>query len=123
MIQSRPFKGEADYDLMRRLLVDVTARAGLPVYATVGDIDWWRSADEDPQAVYMAHLWFDNERPVAWAWPVTIRLTSSFTPTTPRSTTRPWHGPRMNIAVDRANFPTSRCAPGVLAVMQYVMLS
>lgn len=70
MIHSRPFESEADYDQMRCLLVDVAARAGLPIYATVGDIDWWRSADEDPKAIYMAHLWFDDERPVAWAWPV-----------------------------------------------------
>lgn len=55
---------------MRRLLVETLAIAGLPVYATIGDIDWWRSADEDPRAVYMAHLWFDEDQPVAWAWPV-----------------------------------------------------
>jgi predicted N-acetyltransferase YhbS len=55
---------------MRRLLIDALALTGLPVYATIGDIDWWRAADEDERAVYMAHLWFDGEQPVAWAWPV-----------------------------------------------------
>ena len=70
MIHARPFADESDYDHMRRLLVEALAIAGLPVYATIGDIDWWRSADEDPKAVYMAHLWFDGEQPVAWAWPV-----------------------------------------------------
>jgi ribosomal protein S18 acetylase RimI-like enzyme len=69
-LHNRPFESEADYEYMRALLVDSLGRAGLPVYATIGDIDWWRSADEDPRAVYMARLWFDDERPVAWAWPV-----------------------------------------------------
>jgi ribosomal protein S18 acetylase RimI-like enzyme len=55
---------------MRRLLIDALALSGLPVYATIGDIDWWRAADEDEGAVAMAHLWFDGEQPVAWAWPV-----------------------------------------------------
>lgn len=66
----RPYQSEDDYNHMRRLLVDTLARAGLPVYATIGDIDWWRSSEDDTQAVYMVHLWFDGERPVAWAWPV-----------------------------------------------------
>lgn len=69
-ISSRQFAADSDYELMRTLLVEVLGRAGLPVYATIGDIDWWCSADEDPKAVYTAHLWFDGDRPVAWAWPV-----------------------------------------------------
>ena len=69
-IHDRPFESDADYDHMRALLVESLGHAGLPVYATIGDIDWWRSADKDPRAVYMAQLWFDDERPVAWAWPV-----------------------------------------------------
>jgi predicted N-acetyltransferase YhbS len=55
---------------MRRLLVERLALTGLPVYATIGDLDWWRAADEDEKAVYNAHLWFDGEKLVAWAWPV-----------------------------------------------------
>lgn len=70
MIYSHHFTDESDYEQMRRLLVETLRIAGLPVYATIGDIDWWRSADEDLKAVYLAHLWFDDERPVAWAWPV-----------------------------------------------------
>ena len=69
-LHDRPYQTDADYNHMRALLVDSLGRAGLPVYATIGDIDWWRSADEDPRAVYMTHLWFDDQRPVAWAWPV-----------------------------------------------------
>lgn len=70
MIHSRQFAAESDYEQMRRLLVDTLRLAGLPVYATIGDIDWWRSADEDTKAVYTAHLWLGDGRPVAWAWPV-----------------------------------------------------
>ncbi len=70
MITSRPFQSETDYGHMRRLLIEALALTGLPVYATIGDIDWWRAADEDERAVYNAYLWFDGEQPVAWAWPV-----------------------------------------------------
>lgn len=70
MIHSRPFENESDYEGMRRLLVESLGLTGLPVYATIGDIDWWRSSEEDPRAVYKTRLWFDDERPVAWAWPV-----------------------------------------------------
>lgn len=69
VIHARPFADESDYDHMRRLLVEALAITGLPVYATIGDIDWWRSADEDPKAVFTANLWFAGEQPVAWAWP------------------------------------------------------
>lgn len=69
-VYTRQFNNDEDYTHMRRLLVDTLGRTGLPVYATIGDIDWWRAADEDPKAVYKTYLWFDGERPVAWAWPV-----------------------------------------------------
>jgi predicted N-acetyltransferase YhbS len=69
-LHDRPYRSEADYNHMRRLLIDALALTGLPVYATIGDIDWWRAADEDEGGVKMAHLWFDGERPAAWAWPV-----------------------------------------------------
>lgn len=69
-LHNRPYQADTDYNHMRALLIDGLNRAGLPVYATIGDIDWWRSADEDPRAVYNVHLWFDDGRPVAWAWPV-----------------------------------------------------
>jgi len=69
MIHSRSYAGEEDYSLMRRLLIDVLGRTGLPVYATIGDIDWWRASDTDlPLAIIQ--LWFDGDRLVAFAWPV-----------------------------------------------------
>ena len=69
-LHHRSYQSEDDYSHMRRLLVEILGRAGLPVYATIGDIDWWRSSEGNSQAVYMTHLWFDDERPIAWAWPV-----------------------------------------------------
>ncbi|MBP6016777.1 MAG: GNAT family N-acetyltransferase [Candidatus Promineofilum sp.] len=69
-LHHRSYQSEDDYGHMRRLLVEILGRVGLPVYATIGDIDWWCSSDDDPQAVYATHLWFDAERLVAWAWPV-----------------------------------------------------
>ncbi len=70
-IHARPFQSEADYEAMRRLVVDGLAQTGPPVYATIGNLDWWRAADDDPRGVYNARLWFAGpERLVAFAWPV-----------------------------------------------------
>jgi ribosomal protein S18 acetylase RimI-like enzyme len=55
---------------MRRLLVDILARTGPPVYATIGNLDWWRVAEDDPRSIYQAQLWFDDNRLVAFAWPI-----------------------------------------------------
>lgn len=68
---ARLFQSEADYEAMRRLVVDGLALTGPPVYATVGNLDWWRAAEDDPRGVYNARLWFAGpERLVAFAWPV-----------------------------------------------------
>lgn len=70
-LHDRPYASEDDYAAMRRLTVDILARTGPPVYATIGNLDWWRVADDDPHAVYAAHLWFDGpDSLVAFAWPV-----------------------------------------------------
>ena len=68
-LHSRNYAGEEDYGHMRRLLIDVLGRGGLPVYATIGDIDWWRAMDTD-LPLEVIQLWFDGDRPVAFAWPV-----------------------------------------------------
>jgi ribosomal protein S18 acetylase RimI-like enzyme len=69
-ISTRPYQTEADYAAIHRLVTAVLGRAGPPVYATVGDIDFWRASDDDPNSVNMIQLWFDDARPVALAWPV-----------------------------------------------------
>lgn len=70
-IHARPFQSEGDYEAMRHLVVDVLAHTGPPVYATIGNLDWWRAAEDDPRGVYNARLWFAGpERLVAFAWPV-----------------------------------------------------
>ncbi len=67
---SRPYRAEADYELLRRLLVDNLACRGLPVYATIGNLDWWRVAEDDPLSIYQSRLWFDGDRLIAFAWPI-----------------------------------------------------
>jgi len=68
---ARPLQSAADYEAMRRLVIEVLALTGPPVYATIGNLDWWRAADNDPRSVYNARLWFAGpERLVAFAWPV-----------------------------------------------------
>ena len=50
-VTSRPLEGEKDYEALRRFVVEIQPRVGTRVYATVGDLDWWRWTDEDLQAI------------------------------------------------------------------------
>ena len=50
-VTSRPLEGEEDYEALRRFVVEIQPRVGTRVYATVGDLDWWRWTDEDLQAI------------------------------------------------------------------------
>jgi len=69
MIQSRAYASEEDYARMRRLLVDIYATGGAPVYCTIGDLDMWRFTDDDPAAVALARLWFDGDELIGFTWP------------------------------------------------------
>lgn len=71
---SRAYSDEDDYQQIRSLLrkigllADGTARA--PGDITVGDIDWWRFADDDPNAINTARLWLDTQgNAIGFAWP------------------------------------------------------
>ncbi|TCJ14831.1 GNAT family N-acetyltransferase [Rubrobacter taiwanensis] len=64
---SRPYSGEEDYARMRELLVEAFDPGGL-VYATAGEIDWWRFADNGG-GVEAARLWREAGRVVGFAWP------------------------------------------------------
>lgn len=68
-LESRPYAGEEDYALMRRLLVETYARTGSPSYCTLGDLDWWRCTSNDPDVMQRTQLWFDDGRLVAFGWP------------------------------------------------------
>lgn len=65
----RPFADEADYARMRALVAATCALGGPPVYATAGDLDWWRCSDDDPDAIRLAELWFAGDDPIGIAWP------------------------------------------------------
>lgn len=71
IVHSRAYSSERDYAGMRELAIDIVRLAGLPTYATVGDLDWWRYADDDPAAnINDAQLWLeDSGQVVAFAWP------------------------------------------------------
>jgi ribosomal protein S18 acetylase RimI-like enzyme len=74
-ITSRQLRDEEDYQGVRALLQRVYAADGPPDYCTVGDLDWWRYTDEDPDAIRRARLWFDgNGVVVGFAWPSDDRL-------------------------------------------------
>jgi ribosomal protein S18 acetylase RimI-like enzyme len=69
-IHSRTFASEPDYEQMRQLVTEIYAFSGPLVYATPGDLDWWRFPHDDQGAIAGAQLWFDDlERLVAFAWP------------------------------------------------------
>lgn len=67
-LSARPFRNEADYGLMRRLVIDVLRRTAPPVYLTAGDLDWSRAVADD-ETLRQTHLWFDGPNLVAFAWP------------------------------------------------------
>jgi ribosomal protein S18 acetylase RimI-like enzyme len=56
---------------MRSLLVEIERLEGPQVYCHLGDLDWWRFTEVDPEAaVADARLWFDGAGAlVAFAWP------------------------------------------------------
>ena len=66
-LATRPYAGEDDYARMRSLLVTIAA-AGPAHYCTVGDLDWWRFGNGDPETVRATQLWFDGDELVAFAW-------------------------------------------------------
>lgn len=69
-MMSRPYSNEFDYARMRALVREIYAQAGPPVYCTLGELDWWRFPDADPQAAMQAQLWFDpDEHLIGFAWP------------------------------------------------------
>jgi mycothiol synthase len=66
---SRLFASESDYTLVRSMLVEIGADRDHDHYCTIGDLDWWRATDSDPDAIRRMRLWFDASRVVAFAWP------------------------------------------------------
>jgi ribosomal protein S18 acetylase RimI-like enzyme len=68
-VTARGYAGEDDYGMIRQLLEEMYRLSGPPDYATVGDIDWWRATDEDPDAIRSSRLWFDDSGTlVGFAW-------------------------------------------------------
>jgi ribosomal protein S18 acetylase RimI-like enzyme len=68
--EDRFYGGDADYARMRALLVESFALSGPPDYVTVGDLDWWRFTDDDPNALGAARLWIVEDAVAGFAWPV-----------------------------------------------------
>jgi mycothiol synthase len=68
-IISRPYMDENDYTRMRALLIAGYALGGPAFDCTIGDLDWWRSTSDDPDAVAQARLWLDDRDVVGFIWP------------------------------------------------------
>ena len=47
---------------------------GPPVYATAGELDWWRCLDPSLEGMGRARLWFDGEQIVGLAYPAYGRV-------------------------------------------------
>ncbi|GAP15918.1 predicted acetyltransferase [Longilinea arvoryzae] len=66
---SRPFDPKKDYPAMRKLLQAAYAINGPLVYATVGDLDWWRAERDDPRDWSFLRLWWDERGELGgFAW-------------------------------------------------------
>jgi mycothiol synthase len=68
-IESRLFADEGDYALVRSLLIELAADKTRAHYFTIGQLDWWRSTEDDPETVRWMRIWFEAGRAVAFAWP------------------------------------------------------
>lgn len=69
-IVSRSYAGDEDYERLRRFLDALQPLVGSRVYATAGELDWWRWTDDDPDAIRHARLWFaERDDLVGFAWP------------------------------------------------------
>ena len=67
---SRIVVDEDDYARLRRFLIAIQPLVGTRVYCTIGDLDWWRFTDEDPDAIRAVRLWLDaGGDVVGFAWP------------------------------------------------------
>jgi ribosomal protein S18 acetylase RimI-like enzyme len=74
-IASRFLRDEDDYQAVRWLLQRIFAADGPPDNGTVGDLDWWRFTDEDPDAIWSSRIWLDDGGAVVgFAWPSGDRL-------------------------------------------------
>lgn len=66
---SRPYSGKKDYQAMRKLLQTAYAINGPLVYATVGDLDWWRAERDNPRDWSFLRLWWDEKDELGgFAW-------------------------------------------------------
>ena len=69
-IASRPFMDEGDFARMRGLVVAIQPLVGTRIYGMVGELEWWRWTDEDPDAVRSTRLWLRADGGlVGFAWP------------------------------------------------------
>jgi mycothiol synthase len=70
-LTSGPYTAPTDYGHIRTLLQQTYAQGGLPVYATVGDSDWWRwGPGASPEDVSRIQLWWNDRKELAGvAWP------------------------------------------------------
>ncbi|MBA2453351.1 MAG: GNAT family N-acetyltransferase [Chloroflexia bacterium] len=68
-ITVRDYQGDEDYIRIRELLVQIYAIGGAPEDGTIGDLDWWRFTDNDPDAISTSRLWLkDGDALIGFAW-------------------------------------------------------
>jgi ribosomal protein S18 acetylase RimI-like enzyme len=63
-----------DYLPLLNFARDVTRLHGPPVYATAGELDWWRCIDPTIDGIYRARLWLDGPQMVGFAYPTHGRV-------------------------------------------------
>lgn len=63
-----------DYHPLLAFVQNIYSLNGPPVYATAGEVDWWRCIDPSENGISRARLWFDGERIVGFAYPAYGRV-------------------------------------------------
>lgn len=66
--------GYDDYHDLLAFIREIYRLHGPPVYATAGELDWWRCIDPSISGIERARLWFDGERIVGFAYPAYGRV-------------------------------------------------
>ena len=68
---SRAYQGEDDYTRMLQLHRDIYGIVQGPVCCTAGELEWWRSQEDDPDGeIATAHMWETSDGVlIAYAWP------------------------------------------------------
>lgn len=72
-IMSRGYEDD-DYPALLDFVRNIYRQSGPPVYATAGELDWWRCIDPSIEGIDRARVWLDGAQMVGFAYPTHGRV-------------------------------------------------